>query len=64
MSRWFHGKCDQEKLLARKAQAFTQGILADAKQVDLVDMRRGKYFRVLAGIRADGQDIARRRAAR
>ena len=59
MSRWFHGKCDQEKLLARKAQAFTQGILEEAKQVELVDMRRDKYFRVLAGIRADGRDIAR-----
>ncbi|MDI3462121.1 MAG: hypothetical protein OJF50_000942 [Nitrospira sp.] len=54
-----HGKCDREKLLARKAQAFTQGLLNEAKQVELVDMRRDKYFRVLAGIRADGRDVAR-----
>lgn len=54
-----HGKCDREKLLARKAQAFTQGVLNEAKQVELVDMRRDKYFRVLAGIRADGRDVAR-----
>jgi micrococcal nuclease len=53
-----HGKCDRENLLARQAQAFTQGLLSAAKQVELVDMRRDKYFRVLAGIRVDGRDVA------
>lgn len=54
-----HGKCDREKLLARQAQAFTQRLLNEAKEVELVNMRRDKYFRVLAGIRADGRDVAR-----
>jgi len=54
-----HGKCDREKLLARQAQAFTQRLLNEAKQIELVNMRRDKYFRVLAGIRVDGIDVAR-----
>jgi endonuclease YncB( thermonuclease family) len=33
--------------------------LNDAKRIELVDLRRDKYFRVLAGIRADGRDVAR-----
>ena len=53
-----HGKCDREKILARKAQATTEGVLQEAKQIELVDMRRDKYFRILAGIRADGRDLA------
>jgi micrococcal nuclease len=54
-----HGKCEREKVLARKAQAVTQQLLKEAKQIELLDMKRDKYFRVLAGIRADGQDVAR-----
>lgn len=54
-----HGRCDREKVLARKAQTVTATLLSEAKQVELVDMRRDKYFRILAGIRADGRDVAR-----
>jgi endonuclease YncB( thermonuclease family) len=54
-----HGKCNREKLLARQAQSLTSRLLSEAKQIELVDMRRDKYFRVLAGIRADGHDVAR-----
>jgi endonuclease YncB( thermonuclease family) len=54
-----HGKCQREKALARQAQAVVTQLLSEAKQIELVDMRRDKYFRVLAGIRADGQDVAR-----
>jgi micrococcal nuclease len=54
-----HGKCDREKRLARQAQLLTSRVLTQAKQIELVDMRRDKYFRVLAGIRADGRDVAK-----
>lgn len=53
-----HGKCAREKSLARQAQAVTTRLLSEAKQIELLDMRRDKYFRVLADIKADGKDIA------
>jgi micrococcal nuclease len=42
----------------RSLHAALIGVLTEAKQIELVDMRRDKYFRILAGIRADGQDLA------
>jgi len=54
-----HGKCDREKIMARQAKAVTEGLLNEAKQIELMDLRRDKYFRVLAGIRTDGRDVAR-----
>jgi endonuclease YncB( thermonuclease family) len=53
-----HGKCEREKFLARQAQSLTSRLLSEAKQIEFVDMRRDKYFRVLAGILADGRDVA------
>ena len=51
------GKCEQEKALARKAKHYTVSILRNAKTTELRNMQRGKYFRILADVYADGQNV-------
>lgn len=41
------GKCPAEKVLARKARAFTQNALIGAKVIELRNLRRDKYYRLL-----------------
>lgn len=52
------GKCQQEKLAAREAKQFTVAMLRGARQIELRDVRRGKYFRLLADVYADGKSVA------
>jgi endonuclease YncB( thermonuclease family) len=40
-------------------QVFTQRLLNEADQIELVNMGRDKYFRIFASIRVDGIDVAR-----
>jgi len=42
------GKCEEEKLLAREAKKHTVAMLRAAKTIELVNLRRDKYFRLLA----------------
>lgn len=51
------GKCQAEKELARKAKQHTVAILREAKQIELRDIQRGKYFRLLAFVFVDGQSL-------
>lgn len=51
------GKCEQEKLLARKAKQYTVTKLRNAKMIELRNMQRGKYFRVVADVYADDQSV-------
>ncbi|WP_345989683.1 thermonuclease family protein [Sulfurimonas sp. HSL1-2] len=51
------GKCQAEKLLAREAKQHTIALLRDAKTVELRNMKRGKYFRVVADVYADGKSV-------
>jgi len=51
------GKCDQEKMLARKAKQYTVTMLRNAKTIELRNMQRGKYFRIVADVYADGQSV-------
>jgi len=51
------GKCEQEKVLARKAKQYTVTMLRNAKTIELRNMQRGKYFRVVADVYADGQSV-------
>lgn len=51
------GKCDQEKQLARMAKQRAVEILRGAKVVELRNMRRDKYFRILADVYADGNNL-------
>jgi micrococcal nuclease len=45
------------RLRAILAKRYTVGALRSARRVELVDIRRDKYFRILARVVADGQDL-------
>lgn len=44
------GKCETEKLLAREAKKFTVDKLRSGEKIELRDIKRGKYFRILASV--------------
>ena len=52
------GKCVKEKLLARDAKKLTVSLLRGAKVIELRNIKRGKYFRLLADVYVDGVSIA------
>lgn len=52
------GKCPSEKQQARSAKAFTQQLLATADTIELRNIERGKYFRLLADVYIDGENLA------
>ena len=47
------GKCELEKLLARKAKQQTVFMLRGAKKIELKNISRGKYFRLIADVYVD-----------
>jgi len=47
------GKCQYEKNLALEARDFVRGKLANAKEIKLTNLQRGKYFRVVANVLVD-----------
>ena len=51
------GKCDKEKQLARLAKQFTVGRLRAANSVVLKNIKRGKYFRLIADVYLDGVNL-------
>ena len=51
------GKCQYEKNLALKARDFVRGKLANAKEIKLTNLQRGKYFRVVANVVVDGVSL-------
>jgi len=53
------GKCELEKKKAIKARDFVIKILSKAKKIDLKKIKRGKYFRIVATIIADGVDVSK-----
>ena len=52
------GKCALEKEQARAAKAFTLQALENGKTVELRNLKRGKYFRFLADVFIDGENLA------
>lgn len=52
------GKCESEKIAAQKAKQFTVAALRSAKTVELRNIERGKYFRILADVYTDGKNLA------
>jgi len=52
------GKCPEEKALARQARSFTRTAVTTAKSVELRNLRRDKYFRLLADVCVDGQALS------
>ena len=51
------GKCEYEKDLAIKARDFVRNKLANAKEIKLNNLQRGKYFRVVADVMVDGVSL-------
>ncbi|MEO7859844.1 MAG: thermonuclease family protein [Nitrospirales bacterium] len=49
------GTCEEEKALARQAQALTQTLMVQAVKIELLEPKWDKYFRILARVMADGQ---------
>ncbi len=52
------GKTEREKQLAREAKTFVQDWLKSCQTVEIRDMRRGKYFRIVADVRCGDRDLA------
>ncbi|MCH9711903.1 MAG: thermonuclease family protein [Proteobacteria bacterium] len=51
------GKCQYEKDLALEARDFVRVKLANAKEIKLTNLQRGKYFRVVANVVVDGVSL-------
>ena len=51
------GKCKYEKDLAIKARDFVRNKLANAKEIKLNNLQRGKYFRIVADVYIDGVSL-------
>ncbi|MBE7216387.1 thermonuclease family protein [Shewanella benthica] len=52
------GKCQEEKELARLAKQFTVQALREAEVIELKDIQRGKYFRLIADVYLDGKNLS------
>ena len=52
------GKCEKEKYNAQQAKNIVEDLLKDAERIDLKNLQRGKYFRLIADIYADGENLA------
>lgn len=52
------GKCESEKSGARIAKKVTVELLRNATAIELHNMKRGKYFRIIANVIVDGKDLA------
>lgn len=52
------GKCKNEIELARKAKKVTVDMLRNSKKIELRNIKRGKYFRIVADVFVDGKSLA------
>ena len=48
------GKCPSEKRLAKRAKILVNRMLKKAQKIRLLNVSRGKYFRIVADIEVDG----------
>lgn len=51
------GRCAEETRLAQRAAEFLTALLSHAREIELREVGRDKYFRLLARIHADGVDV-------
>ncbi len=51
-------RCSAEKEKAEKAKQVVYSLLKNAREINLHRIERGKYFRMLADVEFDGQDLA------
>lgn len=52
------GDSSCERQAAYKAQQEAERVLSRARRIDLLDVKRDKYFRVLADVEVDGRSLA------
>ncbi len=52
-----HGKCLREKMLAVEARNYVNNILVNSYQIDLLNIKRGKYFRIVADVMVDKRNL-------
>jgi micrococcal nuclease len=52
------GKCDAEKLLAIEARDYLRSVVTDGGLVELKDVSRGKYFRLIADVYIDSVNVS------
>ncbi len=52
------GKCLKEKVLAIKARKRVRTLLSQAQTIVLKNVQRGKYFRIVAEVWADGVNVS------
>ena len=52
------GKCEKEKYDAQQTKEMVADILKDAETIDLKNIERGKYFRIMADVFVDGESLA------
>lgn len=50
-------KCEKEK--ARQAKRTVASVLSNAKRIDLENISRGKYFRIVADVKFDGKSLSK-----
>jgi micrococcal nuclease len=51
------GKSPKEKQLARTAKKLVSSLLKNAETIELKNMKRGKYFRIVADVYYDGKSL-------
>ena len=54
------GKCASEKSRAIKARDAARTMMANAEQIDLRNVERGQYFRIVADVMVDGVSLGER----
>ena len=52
-------ECDWEKKHAVRTRDFLIALLQESPRIDLVDVERGKYFRIIATVIAHGVDVGK-----
>ena len=52
------GQCEGERVKAREARDAARALLSQAKRIDLRNVERGKYFRLVADIIVDGKSLS------
>jgi endonuclease YncB( thermonuclease family) len=52
------GLCPEEIKLATEARDFVTGQLSDVSTLNLLNIERGKYFRIIADVEYDNKDLA------
>lgn len=50
-------QCEKERIKAYEAKKLVNKLLSQAKNIELTQMRRGKYFRIEANVYFDGKSL-------